>query len=174
MCEPCERRKRALLAFMEGCFPSRVRQVPAGVSGEFDVVRHATGRNYSVTGTRGMATVAEPLTAFAHDDGVAEPVRTSAWGQAMLARGPVLAPQHAPIPFFHGFRGFISNGIRVPGGLHPPVTFPQAYDGVMPLVLQPSINKPYPYNMPRYAPGVTSARTVVNDVELQGIVQRPT
>lgn len=169
-----------MLAMMNELFPcgdtrahSPVRSEPDGVPGELDIVRHATGRDYSIAGGRGMSTVATPLTAFAHDDGVAEPVRYSAWGQAMKSRGATLAPQHAPVPFFHGFRGFISNGIRVPGGLHPPVTFPQAYDGIMPLLLQPAVNKPYPYTMPRYAAGTVSARTLIQDAELQGTVQRP-
>jgi hypothetical protein len=149
------------------------RQEPAGNAPSLNVVRHATGRDYSVAGVHGLSTLGVPFTAFNQEAHVAEPTRFSAWGQAMKAHALALVRPHNPIPGHRGYRGFITNNIRVPGAIHPPVTFPQGYDGMTPLTLQPLIKKPYPYNVPRYSPGVTTARTVVQDAELQGGVMRP-
>lgn len=141
---------------------------------KLNVIRHATGRDYSVAGVHDASTVGVPLTAFSREDHVEEPVRYTAYGQAMHAAGPSLGlNKHNPIPYHHAFRGFITSNVRVPGGLHPPVTFPQGYDGVTPLSLQPLVNKPYPYTQARYSSGIISARNLVADAELQGLVIRP-
>jgi hypothetical protein len=127
------------------------------------VIRHAHGRDYAMPSAHGQSTLGTPLTVFSSTQ-ASEPVRFSAYGQTLQRHAATLVRQHNPIPYFHGFRGNISTALNVPGAIHSPVVFAQAYDGILPLALQPQVNKPQPYDVPKYAPGAINARTVVNDV----------
>lgn len=146
-----------------GCNRCGGARQPGSVPGELDVIRHTHGRNYAMPSAHGASTLGTPLTIFASTQAT-EPVRFSAYGQTLQRHAATLVRQHNPIPYFHGFRGNISTALNVPGTIHNPVTFPAPYDGILPLALQPVVNKPQPYDVPRYAPGAVTARTLVNDV----------
>ena len=146
-----------------GCGKCADARQPVTVRGELAIVRHAHGRNYAMPSVHGQSTLGTPLTMLSGNRAT-EPVRFSAYGQALQKHAETLVRQRNPIPYFHGFRGNVTTAVNVPGAIHAPVTFPEPYDGVLPLALQPVVNKPQPYDVPRYAPGVVTARTIVNDI----------